>query len=541
MSAFRPIRVFDQRMPLGGAETRMPNDVPVTFNAVVSPDLAAALESHIFGTASSLLETRASDVSPQDIASHVINIAACAVARAARASNARAKINTLPPELLSFVFQFLSLSSRIKASLVCSRWREVALDAPQLWTDIIVSKPALVDAMLSRSQAVPISVSFSPPQGCAYGDNALELLLDHCVGAHAARIRVLSLDDIGCDTLKVLGHQLPVLERLRILSMDTNWYAAPHMLLRSPLLKELVVRLSPDLLESFGDIEQMVSTCPQLRRLYIDASSLHVRLTIPTSLMQLLPCLEEVRLVGRASDIDKHLPVLYGCSQVSVDALEHSSYSYGQYALPFPAFGIVPALLSGMGPIEELQFMAGELPSGDYNSERLRFRSGTRTRGLLSFVSDVDFGLIRDQLDAVTYLAFNAVHWGSAIIGHLPCLPSVRTLVWVIPNEILLSSSPVLRWVLPSLECLCVGTPDPTAPAFDSYTQYTPNYNYDQVELEACIGYATSAASRALNNLILVNIGIRDIDDDRAVERALSRFAAHVEVRRDLRWDGLSV
>lgn len=288
----------------------------------------------------------------------------------------------------------------------------------------------------------------------------------------------------------------------------------------------------------------MVSECPQLRRLYIDASSLHF--TIPASLMQRLPCLAEVRLVGHRSYIDAHLPMLSGCRQVSVDALQRSQANY-DHRLQVPTFDIVPALLSGVGPIEEIQFMAGfrlygDLSSGEYNREKLRFRCGSRTRGLLSFVSDVDFGLIRDHLNAVTYLAFNAVHWGS-VISHLPCLPSVRTLVWVIPNEILLSSSPVLRWVLPSLECLCVGTPDPTAPAFDSYTQYTPNYNYDQVELEACIGYATSAAPtpRALNNLILVNIGIRDIDDDRAVERALSGFAAHVEVRRDLCWDGVSV
>lgn len=63
MSAFRPIGFFHQRVPLGHAEARLPNGVPVRFTAVVSPDLAAALESHIFGTASSLLETRASDVS----------------------------------------------------------------------------------------------------------------------------------------------------------------------------------------------------------------------------------------------------------------------------------------------------------------------------------------------------------------------------------------------------------------------------------------------------------------------------------------------
>lgn len=134
---------------------------------------------------------------------------------------------------------------------MCSHWREVALDAPQLWTDIGVSKPALVDAMFSRSKDMPISVSFSPPHGRVYGDNTLEVLLDHCVGTHAARIRVLNLDDIEYETLQVLGRQLPVLQSLRILSTQTNRYAAPRLSLCAPRLQELVVRLSQDLLQSY--------------------------------------------------------------------------------------------------------------------------------------------------------------------------------------------------------------------------------------------------------------------------------------------------
>lgn len=303
----------------------------------------------------------------------------------------------------------------------------------------------------------------------------------------------------------------------------------------------------------------MIRSCPDLRRLYVDSSFLRSYPALSTSIASTLPHLEDVRLIGTVDTILASLPGLKTCPRVTVDALKAVDYggadpiANGSLFRPshIPTFAVVSALLLGMGPIEELHFVGARhselLPLAN-EREHVLFRSSLYTRGLRSVVSDVDFELVRDCLDAVVTFAFNAVYWQD-IMSRVPRLPAVRTFAYVVPHAgaVFHSSIASVEWDLPALECLVIGTDKLAVPkvALFSFGSQAEDYNYEQDQLQtlirgACAGLRATSF-HALNRLVLVNIGIRGMTDDRDVERALSGLATQVEVRRDRNWDGASV
>ncbi|QRV92767.1 F-box-like protein [Ceratobasidium sp. AG-Ba] len=124
---------------------------------------------------------------------------------AANRSNARSKINILPPELLLEIFS-ISESCCMRDSKscfqnfagVCSYWRQLALGETHLWThvDIGPGMPrSLSKLMFTRSQCSPvhihIHISKVPPLFCAIDEekeNILELM-----SPHIHRVRTLGI------------------------------------------------------------------------------------------------------------------------------------------------------------------------------------------------------------------------------------------------------------------------------------------------------------------------------------------------------------
>ncbi|KAI0091414.1 hypothetical protein BDY19DRAFT_930331 [Irpex rosettiformis] len=79
----------------------------------------------------------------------------------------------LPPELLIKVFRYVAHNSIIgltsswleSCTHVCHRWREAALDAPELWCTIVLGNTSTLDGtreMLARSQQMPLVVRSHP-------------------------------------------------------------------------------------------------------------------------------------------------------------------------------------------------------------------------------------------------------------------------------------------------------------------------------------------------------------------------------------------
>ncbi|KAJ7812044.1 hypothetical protein B0H14DRAFT_3753981 [Mycena olivaceomarginata] len=111
-------------------------------------------------------------------------------------------LRRMPVEIISLIFKFAApfRSSVMNfqegpwtLSAVCSRWRNIALSQPSLWTDFalnFVESPytawrrlPLVEAHLERSQKLPLSITFFPhyETACMEAEQPLlDLLAAHC-------------------------------------------------------------------------------------------------------------------------------------------------------------------------------------------------------------------------------------------------------------------------------------------------------------------------------------------------------------------------
>jgi len=139
-----------------------------------------------------------------------------------------AQINQLPPEMLVAIFVHLSKQERdstsyfvrdlISVTHVCVSWRQVAINAPELWTEITMANPEVVKVFLERSRAVPLNV-------------------DLCLGSEL---------DINSDLLEAV---IPHTHRLRQLSVLASpgwgWNASTHFTKPAPLLERLVICYPP--------------------------------------------------------------------------------------------------------------------------------------------------------------------------------------------------------------------------------------------------------------------------------------------------------
>ena len=153
--------------------------------------------------------------------------------RAAHITNKTAPVSRLPSDVLTIIFEesrrllapWSSVTSRplspeVQLSHVSSRWREVALSTPALWTTIrfpILHKEAAVVAYLQRCNQAPLNVHIGPKVD---DPNLLRFIADQFI-PRLNQIRELTLDTDEYPELCALfslfadGHAV-ILTRLKI-------------------------------------------------------------------------------------------------------------------------------------------------------------------------------------------------------------------------------------------------------------------------------------------------------------------------------------
>ena len=81
--------------------------------------------------------------------------------------NAALPVNRLPPEIFKEIFSGIvdyekgNILHLISSTHVCSRWRQMALNMPSLWTTFSLRNIPAAKAFLRRSQALPLSLSLT--------------------------------------------------------------------------------------------------------------------------------------------------------------------------------------------------------------------------------------------------------------------------------------------------------------------------------------------------------------------------------------------
>jgi len=139
-----------------------------------------------------------------------------------------AQIDQLPPEMLVAIFTHLSKQERdppghkalhfvqdlVSVTHVCRSWRQVAIAAPELWTEITMANPDAVKAFLERSGAVPLNVGLRLGSGAKFDQDLLDAVIPH-----VHRLRQLALlTRQGLDPVRSMPftEPAPLLERLAI-------------------------------------------------------------------------------------------------------------------------------------------------------------------------------------------------------------------------------------------------------------------------------------------------------------------------------------
>jgi len=148
-------------------------------------------------------------------------------------------IRRLPMEVLGHIFSYccnnrFNLTSSMRKSrnsflAVCSRWREVGLSAPQIWSvvdlefihhpqkDQLKYVQAALNLHLSRSRACPLDIRINHSRMLGKYEKKLAQTLVH----HSNRWKHLSFESLNLEPFMSLAH-LPMLETLQI-----NVYVPP--------------------------------------------------------------------------------------------------------------------------------------------------------------------------------------------------------------------------------------------------------------------------------------------------------------------------
>ncbi|KAA1469458.1 hypothetical protein DENSPDRAFT_848903 [Dentipellis sp. KUC8613] len=163
--------------------------------------------------------------------------------------NTLSYINRLPTEMLVRIFvalrhlepledkiRFISkarlytdgrnLIGWLKVTHVCQQWRQAALAYPRLWSDITFSLgPQWRDAMLSRSRAVPISMTIRRFGHTSTTPDREQQDTMYVISRHLERTRHLHLSvppDDWEPIIPLLCHRAPVLEDVRLVVGDAG-------------------------------------------------------------------------------------------------------------------------------------------------------------------------------------------------------------------------------------------------------------------------------------------------------------------------------
>ncbi|KAJ7597760.1 hypothetical protein C8J56DRAFT_920886 [Mycena floridula] len=227
-------------------------------------------------------------------------------------------IRRLPPEMLQEIFMHClpgssttSVTSREAPLLlgrVCKTWREISISTPTLWSDIKISLPKdscqreaeqtrdIVEQWIGRSGSTPLSISLaSSAQISTSSQHAIELILDLLVQSSARwRILDIRLPSTSLVALEsVCRNQVPLLERLRIMSADSD----PPNLAPVPFLDLLH---APKLVHYAGWMVSSQETCVQITDLDLTGFPGRHGLGIPAEAalrtLRLCPNLADCRL-----------------------------------------------------------------------------------------------------------------------------------------------------------------------------------------------------------------------------------------------------
>jgi F-box-like len=146
-------------------------------------------------------------------------------------SNARAPINSLPPELLSEIFTAIAADPRSYLEdtvSVCRHWRETALNHARLWTTIDFTTPEW-RTNLSRTKEASLSLIVD---NLSTDFNSFVEVLHQ----NASRIRACELFVNEFDN-PFVGYSFPILEDLTMSTYNPLTFDLSHL----PNLRQLVL------------------------------------------------------------------------------------------------------------------------------------------------------------------------------------------------------------------------------------------------------------------------------------------------------------
>ncbi|TFK39789.1 hypothetical protein BDQ12DRAFT_628705 [Crucibulum laeve] len=234
----------------------------------------------------------------QEIAKHEETIQALKSRR-----NSYALTCQLPPEILCKIFLACSFTTStyspynwIIVTQICRHWRAVGLSCPELWSNIVMSRPRWVGEMVRRSKMAAISVNadvkYLPPK-------MVEAL--HLVLGQIPRTRELSLTSVQKSVidrfLGELSNPAPILECLVLAALRNDYGMDENLVIPENLLQGDAPRLrSLDL--SFCDIKWNSPLLKGLTSLRINHTSVDARPSMSELLdvMEQLPDLQKLDL-----------------------------------------------------------------------------------------------------------------------------------------------------------------------------------------------------------------------------------------------------
>lgn len=196
---------------------------------------------------------------------------------------------------------------------VCSRWRGIVLDTPQLWTAITLDNPFLFGASLERSEQAPLRLLVTP-RTIRYHDHRPEkgLPLTRKVALPLARAEELvvcgdlrhSRSFISDCVVPNTSIPVPLLRTLRLdLFNNSRSKSSPPAPLILPDFWPAVPRLSAMILRNIIPLNFPV--LPALTNLEIDVSARNNAYSVPwlISLLRNAPNLEDIDVSVITSDI----------------------------------------------------------------------------------------------------------------------------------------------------------------------------------------------------------------------------------------------
>ncbi|PBK86207.1 hypothetical protein ARMGADRAFT_1066635 [Armillaria gallica] len=136
-------------------------------------------------------------------------------------------IHNLPPEIICIIFELLrdTLSRFMKVpfllSLVCARWRSIALGCPSLWTRVSIQSLCDKDrvaACIERSGRSLLTIDICIPDDELFDNECFQTPIQLCV-QHAHRWRHLSVHISHASCLKLCSRgrlELPELVQLTV-------------------------------------------------------------------------------------------------------------------------------------------------------------------------------------------------------------------------------------------------------------------------------------------------------------------------------------